>query len=104
MRSVQVVSAVSSRRRVWPVVAVVATLVMGGCVLAALQAGGGVRSGVVLLAGVVGAGIAAVLTYAVASPLPGADFGAGRSAGHFIGGFGGGAGDCGSGGGGGDCG
>ena len=93
----------SSRRRVWPVVAVVSTLVMAACVLAALQAGGGVRSGVVLLAGVVATGIAAVLTYAVASPLPGADFGAGRSAGHFIGGFGGGGGDFG-GGGGGDCG
>jgi uncharacterized membrane protein YgcG len=104
MRGVQIVSAVSSRRRVWPVV-VVATLVMGACVLAALQAGGGVRSGVVLLAGVVATGIAAVLTYAVASPLPGAVGGAGRSAGHFIGPFGGGGGDFGSGGGGGgDCG
>ena len=96
----------SSRRRVWPVVAVVSTLVMGACALAALQAGGGVRASVVLLAGMVGAGIAAVLTYAVASPLPGGGGGAGRSAGHFLGGFGGGGGDCGSGGGGGggDCG
>lgn len=98
MRGTQVASAVLSRRRVWPVVAVVSTLVMGACVLAALQAGGGVRSGVVLLAGVVGAGIAAVLTYAVASPLPAGD-GSQRSTSHFIGGFGGG-----DGGGGGDCG
>lgn len=94
-------SAIASRRHrhVWPVVVLVSMVVLGACVLAAVQSGGGVRSGVVLLAGLVGAGIAAVLTYAVASPLP-AEGGAGRSTSHFIGGFGGG-GDCGSGG---DCG
>ncbi|MDN4162040.1 hypothetical protein [Nocardioides abyssi] len=97
-------------RAAWALAALLVVVVLAGCTWAAATADDTARVVQVSLLGLLGAGIAAVLVYAVVTPLPGRGAGAagGRTSGSawFAGGpvdAGGAGGDCG-GSGGGDCG